>query len=148
MKDPYKSDNRNYQQKQSYADVERERYLAKLKGKSDRRSNNKILHDMALAVGEEHAAKRSKKHLGAIAKRTEFRAHLKKTWIESHKTHEEMHRKLGQLYRQRLVWFVGRSLEDAATVRTEFESHYQSRQVFELNSERQSPVRGDGQRHE
>jgi hypothetical protein len=140
MKEPYRSDKRNYEQRQGHSDVERERYLEKLRLKTERRYNTKILRNMAYAVGEEHADKTSQKHLNAIATRTEFRAHLKRTVIESHKAHEHMHRKLGQLYRERLTWFVSRSLEHAATARNEFEQFHRSRLPLQSNSERPAPA--------
>jgi hypothetical protein len=140
MKEPYRSDKRNYEQRQGHSDVERERYLEKLRLKTERRYNTKVLRNMAFAVGEEHAEKTSQKHLGAIAKRTEFRAHLKQTVIDSHKAHEHMHRKLGQLYRERLTWFVSRSLEHAATARNEFDQYHRSRPPLPLNTEPQPPA--------
>ena len=138
MKDP--SDNRNYTERQACADVERTRYLAKLKAKSERRENNRVLREMAIATGEEHARESSAKHLESIATRSEFRVKVRDIWHSSHKTHEELHYRLGQLYRERLVWFVGRSLEDAASVRSEFEQQRRNRTQQEPGSKLEQAI--------
>ena len=95
------------------AALERERYLSKLRGQADRRANTKELHDKAIQARTEAESISSRQYLKKIGRRSEFRAHVKLTWLEGHRRHAEMLHELGQLYKEKLTLNVGRSLEHA-----------------------------------
>jgi DNA-binding MarR family transcriptional regulator len=97
--------------KQSLADSERDSYLQKLKDKHDRRQTVRDLTDKATLVRAQHAQNASKIYLTRISRRSEFRSAVKKTFLEAHKFHEEALRLLGQQYREKLIYMVGRTLD-------------------------------------
>ena len=97
--------------KQSLADAERESYLTKLRDKSTRRDTVRELREKAIKVRAAHAENTSKAYIERIARRSEFRSRVKLTFQEGHKFHEEIFRILGQQYREKLVYMVGRTLE-------------------------------------
>jgi hypothetical protein len=96
------------------AELERDRYLKKLRAQAGRRENGKELRDRAIQQRAEHESNSSQQFLKQITRRAEFRGQVKNTWLESHKTHEEMHKNLGKLYKERLTWHVDRTLASAS----------------------------------
>ncbi len=96
------------------AELERERYLEKLRAQAGRRESGKEMRERAIQQRQEHEVKSSQQFLQQITRRAEFRGQVKNTWLESHKTHEEMHRNLGKLYKERLPWHVDRTLASAS----------------------------------
>jgi hypothetical protein len=97
--------------KQNIADRERERFLEKLRDQKIRREATKDLRKRATEERAQHAAKTSEAYRIRIARRREFRAQVKRTWMEAHKFRAEALRMLGQQYREKLVYMVGRTLE-------------------------------------
>jgi hypothetical protein len=95
------------------AELERNRYLKKLREQAERRESGKELRDRAIQKRAEHEVKSSQQYLKQITRRAEFRGQVKNIWLESHKTHEEMHQNLGKLYKERLTWHVDRTLASA-----------------------------------
>lgn len=102
------------EEKQKFADTERMRYLEKLREQSARRQTEKELEQLALAARAEHALKTAEEYLQRIARQSEYRAHVKKHWHAGHKLHEETLQKIGQFHRDRLAWFVSRTLGEPA----------------------------------
>jgi hypothetical protein len=105
------------QEKLKMAQAERDRYLEKLRSQSRRRDTMKDLRDQAIEKRAQAEAVTSQQFRDNILRRHEFRAQVKLTWLEGHKTHEEMMRKLGEIYKERLSLNFGRFLE-SAKVRT------------------------------
>jgi hypothetical protein len=101
------------EERRKFAEGERERYLVKLAEQKLRRERVKELRNQSFARGAESEAKSSQQFLKQVARRSEFRSHVKASWLASHKDHEDMLRRLGELYRERLTSMVGRSLESA-----------------------------------
>lgn len=106
-----------HQDKLNMARAERDRYLEKLRDKARRREGMKDLRDQAIEKRAQAEAVTSQQFREDILRRHEFRTQVKLTWLESHKTHAEMLRRLGELYRERLSLNLGRFLE-SAKVRT------------------------------
>jgi len=106
-----------HQEWQRIAEIERERYLAKLQEKAARREATKALRNKAIELRSEHESRSSQQYLQRMGRRAEFRAHVHANWLNSHRAHEQMLQKLGQIYRERLTLQVGRTLE-SATLRT------------------------------
>ncbi|HEY9775068.1 MAG TPA: hypothetical protein V6C81_14990 [Planktothrix sp.] len=102
-------------QKQRAADFERDYYLQKLRQKNERREAVRELTEKATQLRAEHAQYVSKTYLNRIARQSEFRSEVKKSFLETHKFHEEALRVLGQQYREKLIYMVGRTL-DATSV--------------------------------
>jgi hypothetical protein len=97
--------------KKNVADRERERFLEKLRDQKIRREQTKDLRKKAVEERTQHASRTSEAYRNRIARRSEFRAQVKRTWMEAHKFREEALRLLGQQYREKLVYVVGRTLE-------------------------------------
>lgn len=99
--------------KRTMAEIEKERYLQKLRDQAQRRDNVKELRDKAIELRAQEEAQTSREYLAKLSRRSEFRAEIKTTVLESHRTHEEMLTRLGQIYKDKLTAMVGRTLESA-----------------------------------
>ena len=100
-------------EKESEVDIrtkEREDYLRKLRERAQQREITREKARMATEIRAEHAAIASQGYLKHLQARHQFKANIRAKVLEDYTNNAEMMRKVGQIYRRQLKWYVGRDL--------------------------------------